>query len=69
MEGNSGSRCGSRLCAAHIRLHRSQEFHCGGAAHFQNVALVLAPRTVALETCNTFGDPHGRNQTKKASRY
>eukprot|EP00959_Pyramimonas_sp_CCMP1952_P219489 4589516-Pyramimonas_sp.AAC.1 len=44
IEGESLSKCGSRLSAARIRFQKLQEFTGLTAGRFQNVALALAPR-------------------------
>eukprot|EP00959_Pyramimonas_sp_CCMP1952_P085337 1784491-Pyramimonas_sp.AAC.1 len=53
MEGGSFSNCGYRLGAAHISLNKLQELHGLRAGRFQNVALVLAPRTFVLNNAGS----------------
>eukprot|EP00959_Pyramimonas_sp_CCMP1952_P390590 8185164-Pyramimonas_sp.AAC.1 len=45
MEGQSFSKCGSRLHAARNRFQHLQELHGWRPGRFQNAAVALAPRT------------------------
>eukprot|EP00959_Pyramimonas_sp_CCMP1952_P250588 5237809-Pyramimonas_sp.AAC.1 len=57
-EGESFSRCGSRLRAAHIRFKDVQELRGLRAASCQHVVLAFAPRTFVINTCKRFADSH-----------
>eukprot|EP00959_Pyramimonas_sp_CCMP1952_P082178 1717066-Pyramimonas_sp.AAC.1 len=58
MVGGWFSKCGSRLSAAYIRFNILQELHGLRAVPFQNVVLVLAPRTLAFNICKGFTGSH-----------
>eukprot|EP00959_Pyramimonas_sp_CCMP1952_P464666 9487009-Pyramimonas_sp.AAC.1 len=59
MERRRISKCDPRLSAARIRPKHRQEFHGWEAVPFQNVALVLAPRTLVFRLDISFKYSHG----------
>eukprot|EP00959_Pyramimonas_sp_CCMP1952_P438890 9188635-Pyramimonas_sp.AAC.1 len=58
MEGDTCSKCGSRLSPAHICLQSLQPLKRWRAARFQNVSLASAPRTPVVNVHRNLKDSH-----------